>query len=114
MTTAIIIVQSEPVKGREKEYEQWYTEQHLSDVVSVPGFVSASLYVASDAQREGVPAPAFGHVAIYQVDCPPDVALANLNKARDEGLYVSPAMRSELLLHAFELVAEIPNRRTGH
>ncbi len=33
-----LIVLSEPVEGREAEYNDWYNNQHLADVVAVPGF----------------------------------------------------------------------------
>ena len=33
-----LIVLSEPVEGREAEFNDWYSNQHLADVVAVPGF----------------------------------------------------------------------------
>jgi hypothetical protein len=42
--------------GRESEFDRWYTEQHLHDVLRVPGFIAAQRFeVAQDAQ--GFPGP---------------------------------------------------------
>jgi hypothetical protein len=106
MTKAIIVVQSDPQDGREQEYLDWYVGQHLHDVAALPGFALARFFQASEAQREGMPQPAYGHVAIYELDVDAATGIATLNAARDNGLYVSPAMKSERLLHAFDLVAE--------
>ena len=39
-----LVVLTEPKAGREDEYNDWYTNQHLADVVDVPGFVSAQRF----------------------------------------------------------------------
>lgn len=45
MPKAIMFVQSSPSSpDREDEYNDWYTNQHLADVVDVPGFVSAQRF----------------------------------------------------------------------
>ena len=43
--------------GQEEEYVRWYTEQHLPDVVRMPGVVSARLH-RMDFQR------------VYELDAP--------------------------------------------
>ena len=45
-------VLSRAVPGREEEFIKWYTEQHLVDVLKMPGVVSGKLY-RLDFQREG-------------------------------------------------------------
>lgn len=112
MNRSVIIVQSNPVDGREPEYEDWYVNQHVHDVVAVPGYVRAQLFRKSVAQREGVPSPQFAYVAIYELDVSPAQAIENLNIARDAGMYVSPAMKSERLLHAFDLLAAADRQST--
>ena len=34
--------------GRDEEFNDWYTNQHLADVVTVPGFVSAQRFKLAD------------------------------------------------------------------
>ena len=36
-----LVVMSSATEGREDEYNTWYNNQHLGDVVNVPGFSSA-------------------------------------------------------------------------
>lgn len=39
-----LVVFSDPIEGREQEYNDWYNKQHLQDVVAVPGFVAAQRF----------------------------------------------------------------------
>lgn len=57
------VVRSNPVPGKDLEYNRWYTGQHLSDVVAVPGFVSAQRFRIVDPQADG--APGQSYMAIY-------------------------------------------------
>lgn len=48
--TYYLLVFSNPIAGRDDEYNKWYDGRHLTDVTSVPGFVSGQRYVVSAAQ----------------------------------------------------------------
>ena len=39
-----LIALSSPVAGREQEFDSWYDQRHIPDVLDVPGFVSAQRY----------------------------------------------------------------------
>jgi hypothetical protein len=39
-----LIVMSEPVAGREAEYNDWYNNRHLQDVCALPGFGGAQRF----------------------------------------------------------------------
>lgn len=43
---ALLIVRSQVVPEREDEYNRWYNEVHLRDMMKVPGVLSARRYVA--------------------------------------------------------------------
>ena len=43
---AVMIVLSNPVGDRDDEYNRWYDDVHLPDVLSVPGFVAPVHFVA--------------------------------------------------------------------
>lgn len=60
MPVAQILVYSNPVAGREAEYHRWYDEQHIPDVLKVPGVVAAQRYATDDGE--------YSHVAIYELD----------------------------------------------
>ena len=55
---------SKPVTGQEQEYNRWYDEQHLGDVLKVPGFVAAQRFKLAQPDAD-VPAQ---YLAIYQID----------------------------------------------
>jgi hypothetical protein len=44
MTKYKLIVMSEPAKGQEAQYNAWYNDRHLQDVVAVPGFGGAQRF----------------------------------------------------------------------
>lgn len=78
------VVLSNPVAGRDDEYNDWYTNQHLADVVAVPGFVSAQRFRLRDAAAEG--APVQRYLAIYMLDTDdPENAIAQLTKLVESG-----------------------------
>jgi len=92
MATSVFLVHTEPVPGREDEYNDWYTNQHIPDVLSVPGFVAAQRFVLSDAQRNPALAKdALKYVAIYEIEGDPHAALANLAAAA-KNMFISGAM----------------------
>lgn len=64
MNQHIFLVFSNPVKGREEEYNEWYTQTHLPDVLKVSGFVAAQRFelgqVSSDLPGK--------YLAIYEIE----------------------------------------------
>ncbi len=42
------IIMSNPVDGREDDYNTWYDSVHLDDVLKLPGFVAARRYEDAD------------------------------------------------------------------
>ena len=69
------LVISNPVAGREAEYNEWYDRQHVHDVLRVPGFVAAQRFkVSGESTLPG------RYVAIYEMETDdPAAALAELN-----------------------------------
>src|SRR3546814_4487912 len=65
MKEYVYVVRSNPVTGREDEYNRWYSERHLADVMAVPGFVSARRYRIADPKAEG--APEQSYMALYNM-----------------------------------------------
>jgi len=57
-----MIVLTRPVEGREDEYNKWYSDIHLPEVLMTEGFVAAQRFKLVDGQ-DG-PAP---YLAIYEV-----------------------------------------------
>src|SRR4051812_5666782 len=40
-----------PVEGREDEYNEWYTNTHLADLLRVPGLMSAQRFRLTGSQK---------------------------------------------------------------
>lgn len=66
MASHVLMVMSNPVAGREDEYNEWYDTVHLGEVLQVPGFVAARRYAAGPAVRGG--APPYGYLSIYEIE----------------------------------------------
>ena len=50
MAKYTFVVLTNPTPGKEAEYNKWYNEQHIPDVLNVPGFVAAQRFRLADAQ----------------------------------------------------------------
>ncbi|MDO7836723.1 hypothetical protein Q4610_16875 [Sphingobium sp. HBC34] len=52
---------SNAVEGRDEDFNQWYDQQHIKDVLAIPGVVSAERFtcVGEGAQK---------YMAIYEVE----------------------------------------------
>lgn len=79
MTLHRLIVLSNPTDGQEEEYNRWYTDQHLDDVLKVPGFVSAQRFKISGELSEGTK---YRYLAIYDVEADDPSAALDALKAR--------------------------------
>jgi hypothetical protein len=90
-----MLVFSRPVEGQEAEYNEWYDNQHLPQVLDLPGFVSAQRFHLSrqvgEGPDEGTLQP---YLAIYTIETDNiDGALQSLmDKAGGVDLLVSTAL----------------------
>ncbi|MDT0509742.1 DUF4286 family protein [Novosphingobium sp. MMS21-SN21R] len=102
------VVHSNPVAGREDEYNDWYSNRHLADVVAVPGFVSAQRFCLTDSDAEG--APPQKYMAIYTMDTDaPDETLATLTSLVETGqMHMSEAFSMEgMATHLYEAITPV-------
>lgn len=76
MTNPALLVFTSPTPGKEAEYNEWYTDTHLREVLEVPGIVAAQRWkVSDDADVE----TEHRYLAIYELDeRPPAEAIAAL------------------------------------
>src|SRR5687768_11444256 len=79
------LVFTRPVAGREAEFDKWYDEVHLPDVVAVPGVRAAQRYVLGDERRDPEVEPEFRHLAIYEIDGDPDVVFPEITRRIESG-----------------------------
>ena len=84
MPSHLMMVYSRPLAGQEAAYNKWYTEEHVPDVLSVPGFVGAQRFEVLDADGSRSPTPQY--LAIYEIEAPGiDEAQARLAAAVASG-----------------------------
>jgi hypothetical protein len=62
-----MVVFNHPVEGQEDEYHRWYEQQHLSDVLDVPGFVAAQRYRLTQTDPAPTPPPD-EYVTVYEIE----------------------------------------------
>lgn len=60
-----IIVLSKPVAGRETEFDEWYTNVHVRDLLKVPGFRTAQRFRIMEGLSSGAPQQ---FIAMYEVE----------------------------------------------
>jgi hypothetical protein len=91
MTSYIFVVHSEPMAGREDEFNHWYENVHLDDVVAVPGFIAAQRFKIDGEPFQG-PRPPHRYLCIYEMETDdPDATMRTLAEAADN-MFVSPAL----------------------
>jgi len=75
------VILARSVEGRQEEFERWYDEVHLADVMKVPGVVSAKRFRVLNQVVEGLTAPAWCSLAIYEMETDnPKAVRANIYK----------------------------------
>lgn len=81
------------VAGKDDAFNTWYTDQHVPDVLKVPGFVCANRYKLTDVGTMG-PEPQHRYLTIYEVETDnPEAVLADLG-ARVPGMVMSDALNT--------------------
>lgn len=61
------VVYSNPEAGREQEYNDWYSNQHMKDLLAIPGVIAARRFKISATQiREAV--QPYRYLAIYDIE----------------------------------------------
>jgi hypothetical protein len=60
------IVLSNPVAGREDEFNEWYDTHHLREILAIPGVQSGQRFHRSDAQVS--PSHPYEYLAVYEIE----------------------------------------------
>lgn len=84
----IQLVFSNPYPGRDDEYNQWYDNTHVPEVLAIPGIVSAQRYDLRPLARERGEEPEYRYLAIYEIEGDPDEVMAKLGAAVRSGAVV--------------------------
>jgi hypothetical protein len=111
MARHTFVVFTNPAEGQEDEYNDWYDNTHLHDVLKVEGFVAAQRFKLADTD----PAQEFPHryLALYEVESDDLGKVAQaLSEAGDSGaMFVSESLdRPDAIARYF---TPITDRRTA-
>jgi len=60
------VVLTNPTQGKEAEYNDWYNNIHIPDVLNVKGMVGAQRFRLADKQMGGQ--PQHSYLALYEID----------------------------------------------
>jgi hypothetical protein len=106
-----ILVMSNATEGREDEFNEWYTREHLPDVLRVPGIVAAQRLRRTDTQPNAGPFP-WKYMALYECETDDVQQLIDSLKARagTPEMPISGAFADSPYVCYFEPIAEL---RTG-
>ena len=84
----IQIVFSNPVEGKDDEFNEWYDNVHIPELLAVPGMLSAQRYDLRDAEiyhlQDGRP-PEQRYCLIYEMEGDVDAIMAEIQERVAEG-----------------------------
>ncbi|MFT4234577.1 MAG: hypothetical protein QM607_06230 [Microbacterium sp.] len=89
----ILIALSNAVSGREAEFENWYWDTHIPEVLALPGFLSANRYRLAGEPGQGAP---YRYATIYEIEGSADEARARL--------YQTPGLSSSETMDYADLI----------
>jgi hypothetical protein len=75
-STGLLMTFSDPVKGKEAEYDDWYQNVHLPQVCAIPGIRSARRFRLLDTGDRESGGPR--NLAVYQLDDDPQQVFAEM------------------------------------
>ena len=67
MPKFLMIGMTNAVDDQHEEFNQWYTNRHMKDVLNAPGVISAQRFELTPPQRFAGPFP-FQYLAIYEIE----------------------------------------------
>jgi hypothetical protein len=103
----VFIVLTNPAEGRDDEYNDWYSNTHIADVLTVPGVVAAQRFKLSDKQRMAGKLP-WQYLAIYECETDDLDEVINALKERSGGetMPLTSALADERVSWFFHPVTE--------
>jgi hypothetical protein len=67
MAKYTFVVLTNPVPGKEAEYNEWYNKQHIPDVLNIPGMVCAQRFRIAEDQP-AVDQKTHKYLALYEIE----------------------------------------------
>jgi len=64
----LFVVFTDSVEGADEEFNRWYDEHHVEEILGVDGFVWARRYALHADQRPGMEPPAWRYLTLYGIE----------------------------------------------
>jgi hypothetical protein len=87
MSEYLIQFETRPIAGQEREYNSWYDNVHVPDVLSVPGFKSGKRYEILENKRA-----TNRYLAVYTAECDDPNALLERLQEASKSMMISPSL----------------------
>jgi hypothetical protein len=105
MTQHIYVVQTNAVAGQEAEFNDWYTNEHIHDVVSIDGWTAAQRFRLNEVGQSINTYP-YTYLAVYEMEN--DDVRGNLRRLNERmrSARISPAMAPRPSARVFTSITE--------
>ncbi|MGV8854965.1 MAG: hypothetical protein ACOH2L_09950 [Devosia sp.] len=102
-----LIALTNPLEGRDDEFNQWYTDIHLADVLKLPGVKAAQRFGLAQTQHRPGPFE-WKYMAVYEIDIADiSTTLTALTAASGTAaMPLSPALSPDRLVWIYEPITE--------
>lgn len=106
-----LIALTNPIEGQEAEFNDWYTNVHLADVLKLPGVKAAQRLRLSETQHRPGPFE-WKYMAVYEIDIDDISTTLSALKARSgtEEMPLSTALNPERMVWIYEPITEVVTR----
>lgn len=99
------LVFSNPVAGKEDEFNEWYDNVHLPEVLATPGMRSAQRFALLETDithHSELPKPAHGYLLVYELEGDVDAVMSKIQDAAMSGaMRMSDALDLETVAMSF-------------
>jgi hypothetical protein len=101
----ILVVMSDAVEGTDDEFNRWYDDIHLADVLAVDGFVAARRFEAVPSVHGEIADRRY--LAIYEIEADDLDAVQQALSRAAASMEISPALdRSRAITYTYRLLSE--------
>lgn len=98
MAKHVLLALTNAAEGKDDDFNAWY-EDHMKELLALPGFVSVQRYRLGDAQRS--PNTPYKYLAVYQLDTDDLAASMAALGARAGSMNMSVLDTDNLLVNVF-------------
>ena len=104
MKKFISIALTNPAEGREADYNAWYEEQHVFDVLAIPGIQSAQRFRLSEKSRQQL---GYRYMALYEIESDniENIHQAIAERAGTDAMPRSDAVGTDRLFLDYEVIS---------